>query len=434
MITTRLSTLCLALCLSASVWAAQPQPVRTVDRIIAVVNKSVITERGLHDRVLQAKQNLQRQNVPAPSDNQLRAQVLERMISEEAQMQYAYNNGVRLDEQELEQTVDRLAAANQLSPEAFRQKLKQQGINYQTFREDVRREVIMQRLREREIDSKVNISDSEVDAFLNSAVNVGRSEYRLAHILIAVPETATPAQVEQKAKRAEEAANRLKQGANFAQVAASYSDASDGLSGGELGWRPASRLPPPFVEVLNTLERNQTSRVLRSASGFHIFKLLDKRSRGEAQLVEQVHARHILIKVSDSVGDKEAKQRLDEVQQRLAQGMSFVEAARRYSEDGSASRGGDLGWLSPGDTVPEFEKVMYSLAPNKISAPVRSMFGWHLIEVIEKRRQDLGSERERAQIRQELKARKAEQQYQDWQRQLRDSTYIENHLNDETNS
>ncbi len=416
--------------LSASVLAAAT-PVRTVDRVVAVVNKQVITELGLNDRLMAARANLQRQGIQLPPEAVLRQQVLERMITEEAQLQVADSMGIRVENTELDRLVERVAANNKLSLAAFRERLKKEKMSEARFREDIRREVILDRLREREVDSKISVSDSEVENYLKSAINADLTEYRIAHVLIPVSGSSSQAQVEAAAHRIEEASKKLQAGVPFSQVAATYSAARDGLSGGELGWRAASRVPPEWGPVLAQLSKGEYSQIIRSPAGFHIVKLLDKRSRSEGQLVEQLHARHILIKVNEGVSEASALKRLQQAEDRLKQGASFDDVARRFSEDGSASRGGDLGWVSPGDTVPEFERAMQGLALNQISAPVRSPFGWHLIQVTEKRSQNVGDERMKAQVRQELRQRKIEQATQEWQRQVRDAAHVDNKLNEQ---
>ena len=430
-----LSTLA-ALCMllhSHTALAAQPdtQPVRTVDRIVAIVNKGVITQHDLNTRVSQVEANLKRQNIPLPPPGVLAQQVLERMVTEQIQLEYAANNGIRVDDAELDQTIARIASNNHVSPEQLKQKVVADGLTFKDFREEIRRQVIIDRVREREIDSKTNVTDSEVDNYLASAVNANQTEYRLAHIMVSLPEQASPQVVAERSKRAEEAAAKLAAGANFSQVAASYSDARDALSGGELGWRTATRLPSQFIDAIKTLPVDGTTQVIRLADGFHILKVLEKRTQGESQMVTQTHARHILVKVNEATSEAEAHQKILQIRDRiLNHSITFAEAARLYSEDGSASRGGDLNWITPGDMVPQFEQAMSALKPNEVSEPVRSPFGWHLIEVIGTRSQDVGRDMERQRVRQELRARKSEQAYEDWVRQLRDSAYVVERLQD----
>jgi peptidyl-prolyl cis-trans isomerase SurA len=242
---------------------------------------------------------------------------------------------------------------------------------------------------------------------------------------VLVPEQGTPEQIEVKRKRAEEALKEIRNGADFGQVAATFSDAPDALQGGNLGWRPPARLPSVFADPVRSMKPGDVSGVLRSASGFHIVKLIDTRSRNQPTVVEQTHARHILIKVNEVTSEADAKARIERIKERLDEGASFEEQARLNSEDASSVKGGDLGWISPGDTVPDFERAMNALKPGEISGPVRSQFGWHLIQVLERRKQDITKEREREQARNALRQRKSDEAFQEWVRQMRDRAYIE---------
>ena len=417
--------------LMAAAIAPASAAVREADRIVAVVNKDVITEVSLRQRVADAQAMLKKQNVPLPPADVLRSQVFEQMVTESVQLQYAEQTGIRLDDTDLDRTLERIAAGNKLSLTEFQQRLSREGVNLALFREQVRREVVLERLREREVDNKVQVSDVEAELFMKSAVNANRTEYQLAHILVSLPEQAGPQVLETRARRAEEALQKVRAGSNFAQIAASYSDARDAMSGGELGWRPASQLPAEFVRELDALKTGGVTPILRSASGLHIFKLLDKRSGGQSHVIEQIQARHILIKTNEAISEADAKRRILQIRDRLQSGMKFEEAARLYSEDASANRGGDLGWMAQGDTVPEFERVMLSLKPGVLSEAVRSPFGWHLIEVLGRRNQDVGAERDVQAVKREIRAGKVEQQYQDWVRQLRDSAHVETYLTEQ---
>ncbi|MBZ0106235.1 MAG: peptidylprolyl isomerase [Sulfuricella denitrificans] len=404
----------------------------TLDRIVAVVNSDVITQLELNERLNLVTQQLQKQGTPLPSRDVLEKQLLERLIMDRVQLQFAQETGVKVDDAQLESTLQRIAQENKLSPEQFRAALEKDGIDYSKFREDIRREFIMSRLREREVDNRITVSDGEVDNYLNSRREAlgGGNEFNLAHILIRVPEQASPEQLQKFKAKAQQALEELQAGKDFRQVAASYSDAADALQGGVLGWRPAGQLPTLFVDALEALKPGESSAVLRSPNGFHILKLLDKRGKDAPLVVQQTHARHILIKVNEVMSEQDAKNRALQIRERLENGADFAELARLHSEDGSASRGGDLGWLSPGDTVPEFERAMNALKPGALSEPVRSPFGWHLIQVMERRDEDVSKERKRLQARQEIRVRKADESYQEWLRQLRDRAYVEYRLED----
>ncbi|MHB1292035.1 MAG: peptidylprolyl isomerase [Sulfuricella sp.] len=406
-------------------------PAQLVGRIVAVVNNEVITQFELNDRMRIVMQQLQKRGTPLPPREVLEKQMLERIITDRVQLQFAKETGIRVDDLQLDKTLQRVAQENNMTVEAFRGALEKDGVSFAKFREEIRDEVILGRLREREVENRITVSDGEVESFLSSraAQTGGEDEFNLAHILVRVPEQASPEQIQDKRAHAEKALAELKK-VDFAQVAASYSDAPDALQGGVVGWGAASRLPALFLETVNGLKPGETSAVLRSPNGFHILKLLDKRSQGGALIVQKTHARHILIKTSEIVSETDAKNRMIQLKERIDNGADFAELARLHSEDGSASKGGDLGWLSPGETVPEFERAMDALKPGEISVPVKSPFGWHLIQVLERRSEDVSKERQALMARQEIRARKADEAYENWLRQLRDQAFVEYRLED----
>lgn len=420
-----------ALALNApAVRAQKPRPVVTIDRIVAVVNDEVITRLDLEEHTRLAMRQLQQQGTPPPPVPALEKQILDRMIADRVQLQFARETGLRIDDAELERALGRIAQENKLSMAEMRATIEKSGTPFAKFREDIRNEIIMARLREREVDNKIVITDSEIDNFINTQqTQEGKSdEYNLSHILVVVPEKASPEQIQQRQSRAEEALAQLKGGADFRQVAAAFSEAPDALQGGLMGWRESSRLPALFVDALKAIRVGELSPVLRSANGFHILKLNDKRGTASPVIVQQTRARHILIKTNELVSENDARNRLNTLKERLENKADFAELARVHSEDSSAAKGGDLGWLSPGDTVPEFERAMNALKPGEISAPVRSPFGWHLIQVLERRNEDMSNERQRLAARQALRARKSDEAYQEWVRQLRDRAFIDSRL------
>jgi peptidyl-prolyl cis-trans isomerase SurA len=316
--------------------------------------------------------------------------------------------------------------------QAMRDTLEKDGVPFLKFREDIRNEIVLSRLREREVDTKIVITESEIDSFIKTQQGQeGKpDEYNLSHILIVVPENASPEQLQSRRARAEQARSQLAAGSDFRQVAASFSEAPDALQGGAMGWRDAQRLPGIFSEALGSMKPGDVSQVLRSSNGFHVLKLNDRRGSQSPVIVQQTRARHILIKTNELVSESEARNRLRTLKERLENKADFAELARVHSEDASASSGGDLGWLSPGDTVPEFERGMDALKPGEISDPVRSPFGWHLVEVLERRNEDMSKERLRLDARQALRARKSDEAYHEWVRQLRDRAYVENRLDE----
>lgn len=401
-----------------------------LDRIIAVVNNEVITGNDLSARLTTVARQLQKAGTALPPIDALQKQLLERMINDLVQIQEAKESGIRVDDGALDKTLQRLADDNNVSMSEFRRLLENDGVAWQKFREEIRGEVIMGRLQEREVDSNINVAEAEVDTQLALEARDATTDldYRLAHILVQVPEQATAAQIETRRKRAMQALGDLRKGADFAQISAQFSDAPDALQGGDLGWRPAGRLPAIFLDALNPLKQGEITDILRSANGFHIVKLLDKRGRNAAPVIQQTHARHILIRTKEGVNDEEARSRLSRLRERIVSGSDFEELAKVHSDDGSAAKGGDLGWLSPGDTVPEFERAMNLLRDKELSSPFQSQFGWHLVQVTERRTEGVSEERKRVNARNVIRQRKADEARGDWLRQARDRAFVEYRL------
>jgi len=420
----------LAACVANAYAADTQKHVAPIGQIVAVVNDDVITRHELDDRISAAVRKLQKQGTPLPAQEALEKQLLESMIMDLLQAQTAKETGVRVDDEQLDKALHRIAQENNFSSlEEFRAKLENQGVDFKKFREEIRGEIISTRLREREVDSKLVISDSEIDNYLatESGQMAKGEEYHLAHILVVIPEQASADKIQASQKRANEALSQLREGANFAQVAAGFSDAKDALQGGDLGWRPGEQVPAGFREVLGKMQPGDISPLLHSPNGFHILKLIDRRSKNDSMIITQTHVRHILIKTSELVPDSEAKSRLLEIKKRIEDGAGFAEQAKAYSEDGSASQGGDLGWVSPGETVPEFEKILNALQPGEMSGVVQTGFGWHLIQVLERRNADVSQEQKRQQARLAIRSVKSDDAWQDWLRQLRDSAHVEYH-------
>jgi len=422
----------LFLIFSAPASAAPENDVGQIDRIVAVVDKDVITYSELRDRIQIVLGQLEKQGAQRPPQDVLEKQVLERLISDRLQLQLAAQTGLRVDDNQLDKTVERIAEQNKLSISEFRDALEKDGINYRKFREDIRNEIILARLREREVDNRVNVTEAEIDNLLTSQAsrNEIRDEFELSHILIRTPEESAPEELQKLKAKADEAMKRLQEGEDFGQVSARFSDAPNALEGGKLGWKNDTQIPKLFVDALKTLQPGQTTDIIRSPNGFHILKLNNRRGATSPMLVQQTNVRHILIKPSEVVSDADAQHRLTDLKERIENGGNFAELARQYSEDGTAAKGGELGWVNPGDTVPDFEKAMNELQPGQVSAPVRSPFGWHLIQVLERRSQDMSKEAARLKARQEIRARKADEAYQDWLRELRDRAYVEYRLED----
>jgi peptidyl-prolyl cis-trans isomerase SurA len=424
-------------CLAGVAAAAAPETgegqAALLDRIVAVVNNEVITRVDLDRESRTAQAALRRQGTPLPDRDILERQLLERLITKTMLLQVAKQTGVRVPDPDLERALERIATENKISPANLRQAIEDSGQSFDRFRDELRSEMLITRLREREVDTKVTATEPEIESFLRqqaASEDASVDEYNLLHIMVTVPEQATPAEVKARRDRAEEALAQLKAGADFGQVAASFSDAPDALQGGALGWRPAARLPTIFLEAVKSMKIGQLSDVLRSPAGFHVLRLKDKRGNNTPIIVVQTHARHILIKLTEVVSENDARQRLSELKYRIENGTDFAELARLHSDDASAARGGDLGWLAPGDTVPDFERAMDALKPGQISAPFKSPFGWHIVQVLERREQDMSKDRQRLTARQAIMSRKADEQWQEWVRQQRDKAYVEYHLED----
>lgn len=405
-----------------------------VDRIVAIVNAESITSSQLRDRIARVRQNLQKQGQgeQMPPMEVLERQILEQLVLERIQLQRAHNVSIKITDDMIERAIALIASNNRFTPDQLRDAIKRDGMTWDKFREEVRTELTLTRLRESEVDNKVVVSDAEIANFIrNHPEALSGTEYHVAHILLRVPTELNEEKMKAFQARAEKVLSRLHAGESFAKVAANSSDSPDNVKGGELGWLNRENLPGFYADVVSGLKPGEISPPLQSNVGLHIIKLLDKRENNvAAQAVEQTHARHILLKTSELLSDIEVQTRLKALHERIVNGADFAELAKASSADLSAARGGDLGWLNPGDTVPEFEKAMNELAPNQVSVPVRSPFGWHLIQVLGRRKQDMGEEVQRNVARAILRHRKAEEAYEDWLRQLRDEAYIEYKLED----
>jgi peptidyl-prolyl cis-trans isomerase SurA len=412
---------------------AHAQRAALVDRIVAVVNREVVTASELGERVDEAVRQLRRQNTPLPERALLEGRVLERLVLDKAQLQLASDSGIRVDDAQLDRAIERIAEGNKMTLAAFRQALQKDGVPFDRFRDDVRSQIMITRLREREVDDRIEVSESEIDLYLeeNKAGGAARNEYHLAHVLIRLPEQASPERIETARGRAEKARAEALGGADFARVAAAHSDAPDAIQGGVLGWRPEDRLPELFATALRGMRAGEVSEVLRSPGGFHVLKLIERRGAESGPTVAQTRVRHILVRTNEVVSEAEARRRLLDLRQRVVVGgVDFAELARLHSQDGTAARGGELGWVLPGDTVPEFERAMDVLKPGDISQPVKTTFGWHLLQVMERRQAGLTLERRRLQARQALRERRADEAYEEWLRLLRDRSYVEIRLDD----
>jgi peptidyl-prolyl cis-trans isomerase SurA len=402
-----------------------------IDRIVAIVDQLVITEKELADRITTVSAQLEKQGTELPPQSILEKQILERMITDRLQLQFAGQTGLRVDDNQVDKTIERIAAQNKLDIATFKKALADDGITFRKFREDIRNEIILARLREREVENRINVTESEIDNFLTSqSASESSDEFEISHILIRAPDDTSPEALKKLKAKAEQVMSELSAGKDFAQVSAANSDAPNALEGGKLGWKTSTQMPALFLEAVRTLKPGELSPILRSPNGFHIIKLTDRRGGSSPLVIDQTHVRHILIKLSEVVSEKDAKHRMDDLKERLENGEKFEELAKQYSEDGSASNGGDLGWVNPGDTVPEFEKTMSGLAVGEISSVIKTPFGFHIIQVMERRAQDMSKEAARLKARQEIRARKSDEAFQDWVRELRDRAFVELRLED----
>lgn len=416
----------------SAVHAAEQTPTRerviALDRILVVVNNDVLTQSELNTELLTITQQLRQQNIEIPPQEVLQKQVLERLILRHLQLQLAESTGIRVDDDTLTRALDTIAKQNNLSLSEFRDILIRDGFDFAVFRENIRHEIIINRLRQRQVDSRVNVTEQEVSDYLatrgTQTASAG-NEYRVGQILIALPEAASPEAVKAAQARAQQVLERLQAGDDFGQLAISHSDDPQALQGGDLGWRTVAQLPSLFVDTVPQLQPGEISNLIRSASGFHIIKLLEM--RGETQhVVRQTQARHILLRANELTSEQDVQNRLEQLRQRIEGGDDFGDLARANSEDtATANNGGALGWASPGDFDPRFEEAMSTLKPGETSAPFQSSFGWHIVQVVERRDHDNTREFQRNQAREAIRQRKIEEQTQIWLRSLRDEAYVE---------
>ena len=401
---------------------------RTADYIVAIVNQELVTNGELQARLSQVRDNARRANAQLPPADLLRQQVLDALIDERVQITYARDSGQRLDDAEIERAVTNVAAQNQLTPAQLRERLKREGVDYLRFRNNVRDQLLLERTREREVQARIRITDAEIENWLDKqrAEAGAATEYNIAQVLVTVPEGANESVVAERRARAEAALARIRRGEAFDVVAREMSEDTNRAKGGEIGSRPANRLPDIFVDVVRPLKAGEvSSTLLRSGAGFHILKLIE-RSEAGALSINQTRARHILLRPSAQLSQQAAAARLIEFKRQIASGArTFDQLARDNSEDGSAPQGGDLGWVSPGSFVPEFEEAMNALAINGLSDPVVSRFGVHLIQVVERRKVALDAKQQREQARAALREQKFEEAYAEWVRELRARAYVE---------
>ncbi|MGK0443970.1 MAG: peptidyl-prolyl cis-trans isomerase SurA [Bermanella sp.] len=417
-----LGALVASLVLSAPLAQAQ---LKSIDRITAVVDDDIIMQSELTERVQVVKN--QSKGMRLPPDDVLKQQVLERLITESIQLQMAERSGVRISDQQLNQTIESIAKQNGMSLRQFQQALEKDGVPYAQAREQIRRERVISEVQRYRVGGKIQISEQDIDSFLNSArgQSATAEEYRLGHILIQLPSQANKDQLKKAQNKAKKIVKELRKGADFEQTAVANSEGRNALKGGDLGWRKEAELPSLFADIVPSLKKGGISDPIRSASGFHIIKITDKRG-GEEQLVRQTRARHILIQESTIRDAKQSEQLINELYKRVKKGEDFATLAKEFSDDpGSKVSGGDLNWINEGDMVPAFEKTMKATKKGQTSKPFKSRFGWHILQVTDYRQKDMGEEVQRNQARQLLYSRRFEEELPIWLRQIRADAYVE---------
>jgi peptidyl-prolyl cis-trans isomerase SurA len=412
----------------------RPADRQTLNQIVAIVNDDVIMRSELDAAIKEVSAQLKEKNTTMPPQAVLEKQVLEKLILEHLQLQLAEVNGIKIDDITLNNKLQDIAKENGVSLTDFRAVLEREGYDYGSFRENIRHQLTIAQLRQQMVGSRISISDQEVDNLLASlqASQLGNTEYHLAHILIATPDAASEDQIQAARQRADRIVANLRAGADFTQTAIAESDAPTALEGGDIGWRSAGQLPSLFVDPVKEMHPGDVHDPIRSPSGFHIIKLVEQRG-DERHIVNQTHVRHILLKTDAVHTNETIKTRLEQLESRLRGGEDFATLAKSNSQDTlSAAKGGDLGWVNPGDLVPKFEEVMDNTQPGQISQPFETEFGWHILQVLERREHDSTEEYKRSKARQVIRKRKGDEELFLWLRRLRDEAYVEYRLESQT--
>ncbi len=425
----RLRPLLLGAALLAATAQAQAQ-VRPLDRVVAIVDNDVVMQSQLDARLREVQQTIGKRGGALPPEQVLSQQVLERLIIENIQLQIGDRSGIRITDEELNQAMGTIAQRNGMSLEQFRDALARDGLSYADARDQVRREMIISRVRQRRVAERIQVTDQEVQNFLASDLGKMQlsEEFRLANILIPVSEGASSSEIQAADRQAQELYQQLQQGADFAQLAVSRSASENALEGGEMGWRKAAQLPPPFDSMIRQLNPGEVTEPVRTPGGFIILKLIEKRG-GETQVRDEVHVRHILIKPSEIRSEEETRRLVERLHQRIVAGEDFAELAKSFSEDpGSALNGGDLNWIDPEALVPEFREVMNNTASGELSKPFKSPYGWHVLQVMGRRATDSSVQFREQQAANLLRNRKYDEELQTWLRQIRDEAYVETKL------
>ena len=414
----------IAFCTAVSITVNSNAAPVDIDRIAAIVDESAIMQSELDARMDSVKRQMGGQ---MPPDSILRPQVLERLILENIQLQMAERGGVQVSDQQLTDTVKRIAKQNGMTIEQFSAALKKDGLSYREAVEQIRTEMIISRVQKFQVNNRVQISQQDIDYFLASKAGqmATEAEYRLSHILISIPSQASPEEIKTARAKANSIIKDINAGKDFQQQAIAKSNGRNALKGGDLGWRKQAQLPSLFADAVIDLEPGEVSKPIKSASGFHIIKIADKRG-GSTMMVLQTKVKHILVMPNEIRSDKDSKGRIKQVYKKLDNGANFAELAKEYSDDpGSAASGGDLGWVNPGDMVPAFDRVMSEIEPGILSQPFKSKFGWHILQVDERKETDLGEQVQRNQIYQMLQSRQFEEELPIWLRKIRVEAYVD---------
>ena len=412
---------------------ASSQRVVDLDRIVAVVNDDVIMQSELLVRLDLIRTGLEEAGTPAPPDDVLARQVLERLIVDRIQLQLAEEYDLRIGDDELNRAMDDLAARNNLTTSEFREIMERDGYDFVELREEIRDELLVARVQQQFVGNRVAVSSRDVEDFLATVDKQGGSnrEYRLGHILVAVPEGASPEEIGESREKALSLLAELRAGLDFSEAAVVHSDGQQALQGGDLGWRRANELPTLFADSVPDLTAGEISEPIRSPSGFHLVKVMEVRS-GQTHVLTQTRARHILLQPNEVVSEADARARLRHLRERIANGADFADLARAHSDDtGNAAMGGDFGWTGPGDLLPAMQSVMDALEESEVSAPFETERGWHIVQVVERRAYDGTEEVRRANAVRAIRGRKVEEELQTWIRRIREEAYVEYRLHDE---
>ncbi|MEN9946558.1 MAG: hypothetical protein RLZZ293_944 [Pseudomonadota bacterium] len=403
-----------------------------VNKIIAYVNKRIITANELAVQMQQARINLAQKGIPIGNESDFRNQVLDQMVMQQIQLDFANKSGIKTSDSEISDAISANEQAQHITDAQMQEKLAQNGISYQQFRQQIGDQITIEKFKQREVDGRIVINDDEINRILNSETYKNKIDYHLSDIMLAFPEQATQDLINQKQQLADQVYTLLKQGKPFEQLSIKYSSAPNALNGGDLGWKSNTTLPPLILAQISKLKTGEVSPVIKLPMGFFIFKLNGIKQHGSPQIVTQYHVRHILIKVNELTGDDEAQHKIIELRNKIIQyannpqqeSAEFVNLAKQYSEDASSIKGGDIGWVSKGDTVPKFEQTVFTTPIGQISQPIRTPFGWHILEVLETKETNLANAKEKAEIRQGLRDSKAQMLYVEWIRNLRELAYV----------